>query len=447
MTEIAMPRLSDSMEQGTILVWLKADGDLVAEGDDLLEIETDKATMTYPSPGQGVLSIIAETGSTLAVGEPIASLAAEVLNDRPSRVERSAVSFAAEQQDGAVDAQPTHEDLQAAEVRATPLARRFARIHGVKIGSLTGSGPRGRVVRRDVATAAGVELVTPMAAGIAQRHTTTAAAAPGIDATASIAVSAPPAAAGLSGSGSHAAPSVLGEIESTAPNGVRLREPTRLQQVVARRMAEAQATVPDFQVETEVAMDAVLDLRAQLKHAAAENQLVPSINDIIVKACALALRSHPLANASYREQGFELHDHINVGIAVAAEQALLVPTITAADSRSLGSIASEAKRLSERVRNGTVTPAELSDGTFTVSNLGMFGMTAIKPVVNMPQAAILGVGALRSVLARDAAGEIVDRSLLTITLSCDHRILYGADAALFLAKVKALLEAPMRLVL
>ncbi len=443
MTEIAMPRLSDSMEQGTILVWLKADGDLVAEGDDLLEIETDKATMTYPSPGQGVLSIIAETGSTLAVGEPIASLAAEVLDDRPSRVEQSAVSLPVEQHDGAVDAQPTHEDLQVAEVRATPLARRFARIHGVKIGSLTGSGPRGRVVRRDVATAAGVELVEPIAAGIAQRRTTTAAAAPGIDATASIAA----LPAGLSGSGSPVAPSALGAIESTGRNSVTLREPTRLQQVVARRMAEAQATVPDFQVETEVAMDAVLDLRAQLKHTAAENQLVPSINDIIVKACAVALRFHPLANASYREQGFELHDQINVGIAVAAEQALLVPTITAADSRSLGSIASESKRLSERVRNGTVTPAELSDGTFTVSNLGMFGMTAIKPVVNMPQAAILGVGALRSVLARDVAGEIVDRSLLTITLSCDHRILYGADAALFLAEVKALLEAPMRLVL
>lgn len=191
-------------------------------------------------------------------------------------------------------------------------------------------------------------------------------------------------------------------------------------------------------------MDAAIALRAQLKETALEQEVAPSLNDLVVKACALALRSHPLVNASYREDGFELHEHVNVGIAVAAEQALIVPVIVDADSRSLSSIAAEARRLSERARNDTIVPAELSGATFTVSNLGMYGMTAIKPIVNLPQAAILGVGALRSVLVRDGA-DIVDRSLLTLTLSADHRILYGAEAALFLADVRALLETPLRL--
>jgi pyruvate dehydrogenase E2 component (dihydrolipoamide acetyltransferase) len=439
MSEIAMPRLSDSMEQGTILTWLKADGDQVAEGDDLVEIETDKATMTYPSPGQGVLSIIAAEGSTLAVGAPIAGLAAdaaagagtaEAAGSQPSSAEPSAFALPA----GLVGAGLANGGAETAGVRATPIARRLARVHGVDLASLHGSGPRGRVMRRDVAAAAGVRLEVAAAPGIAPDYT----------ATASVATSSPPRVIRPAPPPDERA---SGAIELAGHPAPMVRELTRVQQVIARRMAQAQATVPDFQVETEASMDAALGLRAELKDAAVGEEIVPSINDLVVKACALALRSHPLANGSYREDGFELHDRINVGIAVAAEQALLVPTITDADSRSLGSIAGEARRLSESARNGSILPSELSGATFTVSNLGMFGMTAIKPVVNMPQAAILGVGALRSVLARDGEGEIVDRSLLTLTLSCDHRILYGADAARFLSDVRALLEAPMRLVL
>jgi pyruvate dehydrogenase E2 component (dihydrolipoamide acetyltransferase) len=226
----------------------------------------------------------------------------------------------------------------------------------------------------------------------------------------------------------------------------QVEELTRLQQVVARRMAEAKSTIPHFQVQTEVAMDAALSLRSQLKATAeALGESAPSVNDVIVKACALALRRHPHANGSYRAGRFELHEHVNVGVAVAAEGALVVPTVFDADAKSLGAIAADTRRLAERVRVQQITPPELSGATFTVSNLGMFGMTAITPVINPPQAAILGVGAARPVLARDEHGEIVDRSLLTLTLSCDHRILYGADAARFLADIKALLEAPLRL--
>ena len=220
-------------------------------------------------------------------------------------------------------------------------------------------------------------------------------------------------------------------------------EPTRLQSLIARRMSEAKATIPHFQIQTEVVMDAVIAFRQQVTETGVR---APSLNDVIVKAAALALRDHPHANGSYRDGRFEFYSRVNIGIAVASEDALVVPTIFDADQKSLGAIAAESRRLAERVRSATVTPAELSAGTFTVSNLGMHGMTAIAPVINPPQSAILGVGSVREVLAR-VDGEIVDRHLMTVTLSCDHRILYGADAARFLSTIRELLEAPMLLVL
>jgi pyruvate dehydrogenase E2 component (dihydrolipoamide acetyltransferase) len=210
-------------------------------------------------------------------------------------------------------------------------------------------------------------------------------------------------------------------------------------------MATAHATIPSFEVQTEAAMDAALAIRAGLKDVAGDDP-VPSINDLLIKACALALRRHPRVNASYADGRFELHPRVNVGFAVAADEALIVPTVYDADTKSLGAIARDTRELAERVRSGKITPAELSGATFTVSNLGMYGMTAIRPVINPPQVSILGVGAARQVLVR-SEGEIVDRTLATLTLSSDHRILYGADAARFLADVQALIEAPLRLAL
>ena len=211
-------------------------------------------------------------------------------------------------------------------------------------------------------------------------------------------------------------------------------------------MAEAKATVPHFQVQTEARIDALIALRAELKALGDRAQPVPSVTDLIVKACALALRAHPRANGSYRDGRFELHRAINIGIAVAAPDALVVPTIIDADQRSLREIALESRQLARRVRDGTVTPPELSGATFTVSNLGMYGMTAITPVINPPQAAILGVGATRAVPALED-GQLVEQHLMTLTLSCDHRILYGADAARFLSDIRAAIETPLGLML
>jgi pyruvate dehydrogenase E2 component (dihydrolipoamide acetyltransferase) len=422
MTDVLMPRLSDSMQEGTILTWLAADGDDIVEGQELVEVETDKATMTQLSEASGVLSIVVTEGTTIAVGEVIARLqpVGAVGSGTPTGAhstaepDTAAADIAAER---AAEPEPTgaparrgngHLAANGTSVPATPMARRIADVHGVDLGSLSGSGPHGRVVRADVMAAAGlVEEST--------RKPTP-----------------PPEANGAGGN--------RGQTERVALS--------RLQQLIARRMAEAKATIPEFQVQTEVEMTAAVGFWTQLKQlAGSQDTPAPSLNDLIVKASALCLRRHPRANGSYVDGAFELHERVNVGVAVAAQDALVVPVIHDADLKTLGQIAVTGRRLAESVRAGTITPPELSGATFTVSNLGMYGMTAITPVINPPQAAILGVGAIRTALARNAEGEIVDRQLLTLTLSCDHRILYGADAAQFLAAIRAALESPASLAL
>ncbi len=322
------------------------------------------------------------------------------------------------------------------------MARRIAGAHGIDLASLAGSGPRGRVVRADVMAAAGLDDTTPApVASVGDRRRRRWPRSATRRAAAATANAASPADAQTpGGSTADGAAGGRGGSERVALS--------RLQQLIARRMAEAKATIPEFQVQTEVEMTAAVVFRAQLKELAESQGLpAPSLNDLIVKSCALCLRRHPRANGSYADGAFELHDRVNVGVAVAAEDALVVPVIPDADVKTLGQIAAIGRRLAESVRAGTITPPELSGATFTVSNLGMYGMTAITPVINPPQAAILGVGAIRDVLARDASGEIVDRKLLSLTLSCDHRILYGADAAKFLAAIKQLLESPLSLAL
>lgn len=225
---------------------------------------------------------------------------------------------------------------------------------------------------------------------------------------------------------------------------VTTQELSRGQQVVARRTAEAKAIVPEFSLQVDVDMEAVVALRAQLRAATAEDDAAPTYNDIVVKAVAVALREFPRANGAYKDGRFELHARVNVGIAVAAEDALVVPTVTDADRKPLGELARETRGLIERARAGTMASPELSGGTFTVSNLGMFGVDRFEAIIAPPQAAVLAVGSIapRGVV-RD--GELVVRHTMTATLACDHRILYGADAARFLSRVRELLEAPVAL--
>jgi pyruvate dehydrogenase E2 component (dihydrolipoamide acetyltransferase) len=422
MSEITMPKLSDSMEEGTILTWLKQHGDHVEAGEDLVEIETDKATMTYPADGSGILSIVAAEGATLPVGAPIAGLGdgteAPAASEAPSEQtsERVIGSNGVEIPAAAAARVAGNGQPAGTDIKATPLARRVAEAHGVSLEDVPGSGPLGRVTRRDVLAKAGLSS-GPSPLPVAKTPQAL-----------------PPS----------PAPTPAAETPATTAKGlVEIVELTRLQAVVARRMAETKATIPEFQVQTDVIMDEAIAFRVQIKGTGAD---APSFNDLVVKAAALALRRHPRANGSYRDGRFELYSRVNVGIAVAADDALVVPTVFDADQKSVGAISTESRRLVERVRGGTITPPELSGATFTVSNLGMYGMTAITPVINAPQAAILGVGTMRAVLAR-VEGDVVDRHLMTLTLSCDHRILYGADAAQFLSDIRELLEQPLRLAL
>ncbi len=211
-------------------------------------------------------------------------------------------------------------------------------------------------------------------------------------------------------------------------------------------MAESKATAPHFYLTSEIDMSRAVDARKRIKAASGEGDIVPSFNDMVVKACAMALREFPRANGSYRDGKVEEFSRVNIGIAVAAQDALVVPTVFDADAKGLREIAAEGRRLAGRVRDGTITPPELSGGTFTVSNLGMFGVTSFSAVINPPQAAILAVGSIDEVpVVRD--GAIVPGHRMSVTLACDHRILYGADGARFLARVRDLLEEPVFLAL
>jgi pyruvate dehydrogenase E2 component (dihydrolipoamide acetyltransferase) len=436
MAEIVMPRLSDSMEEGVILKWMKAVGDSVEVGEELVEIETDKANMAYESDVAGTLTeILAQEGETLPIGVPIAVVGDGDAGD----IEGSAV--ASEGSDGSTgndegSAAPAAGPVAAGDpplpavatassatgpptappaddgdrVKASPLARRIARDEGVDLTTVTGSGPGGRIVKADVESAQ-----APAAVAVAP-------AAPA------------PTSAEVPGAG------------ETAKGQTTYQELTRLQQVVSRRMAESKATAPHFYLQSEIDMSAAVAARGRLKGMAAEGEVVPSFNDMVVKACALALREHPRANGAYKDGRFELYSRVNVGVAVAAQDALVVPTVFDADRKGLREIATDARNLAGKVRDGSITPPELSGGTFTVSNLGMYGVSNFSAVINAPQAAILAVGAItEKPVVRD--GEITTAHILGVTLACDHRILYGAPAAEFLARIRSLLEEPLSLAL
>jgi pyruvate dehydrogenase E2 component (dihydrolipoamide acetyltransferase) len=434
MAEVVMPRLSDSMEEGTIVRWLVDDGTEVSRGDEIVEIETDKATMTYEADSEGTLSIVASEGSTLPIGEVIAQIdgaparGAEAGEGSPAPVRQTAAPSAGDHSsapgEDVAEPEATPSEAPAAarapsppaegdggeRVKASPIARRMARDRGLDLQSLSGSGPGGRIVKADVEAA-------------------------GAGAPAEARAEAPPAPAPAAG-----APAQV----ETAKGEVRVEELTRTQQTIARRMAESRATVPDFTLQADVDMQQAVEGRTALKAATAEGDVVPSLNDVVVKACALALREFPRANGAYRDGKFELYERVNVGVAVAADDSLVVPTVFDADRKGLRQIARETRELAEKVRGGTITPPEVSGATFTVSNLGMFGIREFVAVINPPQAALLSVGAVeeRPVVR---GGEIVARHLMSVTLACDHRILYGAPAAQFLARIRGLLEAPLSL--
>jgi len=427
MPEITMPRLSDTMQEGTIARWLKKPGDKINKGDILGEIETDKATMDLEAYDAGTLEqILVQEGETVPIGQPIAiigtSAGATTTPQQEQPVQAAQASAPTTQAEASAPAvsgpRASVVASDGATIKASPLARRMAEEHNIDLRQVQGTGPGGRIVRDDIE-----DVLEQRAAPAAPQPATIAAPA----APPPQPVAAPPAA--------PAPP---------APPDAELVKLSRVQQLIARRLTEAKQTIPHFYVSSEVDMTDLLAIRQTFNAAAGEDGVKVTVNDLIIKAAALALEKFPEINSSLQGDHFVRYKHIHVGMAVDAPTGLVVPVIHDANIKGVRSIAREAKELIAKARNNKLAPADLEGGTFTVSNLGMMDTSEFIAVINPPQAAILAIASSRKQFV-PVDGQPVIRDIMTITLSADHRIISGATVARFLQEVKRLLQSPYAL--
>jgi pyruvate dehydrogenase E2 component (dihydrolipoamide acetyltransferase) len=423
MAEVTMPRLSDTMEEGTIVAWHKQPGDRVERGDVLAEIETDKATMDLEAYDAGVLEqIVVPAGETVPIGTVVAIVgsgapaaaggpapAAPAKADVPAAPQAAAVP-PAPAPDRAAPVPAAVSAGNGERIKASPMARAVARDLGVDLRTLSGSGPGGRIVKADVESALRAPTAEP-----------------------ALATPAP----ALSPAAPAFTPATSDDVEEIPLTNVR--------KVVARRLVESMQSAPHFYLTSVIDADALVAFRAELNQRLGGDGIKLSMNDLIVKACATALRADPEINVSWAGDKILRHRRIHLGIAVALEEGLIVPVVRDADQKSVTQISREAKALVERARAGKLTPNEFQGGTFTISNLGMFGIDHFTAVINPPEAAILAVGAtIPEPVVRD--GRVVVRHTMKLTLSIDHRALDGAAGARFLALLQAILEDPLRIV-
>lgn len=451
MSDVNMPKLSDTMEEGTVLEWKKEDGAQVRRGEVLAEVESDKASFEIEAEADGVLHIVVDTGTPVPVGDLIARIGDDGAPSRPAAAEPGEVRKEAptgEEAEAKVEApsrkrteeeappgeeaepQPSapaepaaapsaaeasgredRPEAPAAEdgqrLKASPLARRLAGQMGVDISTLKGSGPDGRIVKEDVL-----------------------------------------AAAGRTGAGRPTAP----EARPTRParpaaTGVEIVEPNRMQATIARRMVESTTTVPHFYLTVEARVDDVVSLRQQLKENVSNAGRV-TMTDFITRACAIALTRFPEVNASWVDGRFQRKNAVNIGLAVPPAEGLglLVPVVHDVDRKDLVQISIETRQVIERARSGRPAPGDLEGGTFSISNLGMYGVDEFTAIVNPPEAAILAVGRIADVPVVEN-GQLVPGKVMRLTLSTDHRVFYGVTAARFMAEVKKLIESPAVLLL
>jgi pyruvate dehydrogenase E2 component (dihydrolipoamide acetyltransferase) len=444
-----MPKMGDAMEEGTIVKWLVSEGDEVSEGDAIAEIETDKASMEIEAEDSGTLAqFIVGEGDDVPVGEAIAFIQGEG-EEVPER-DGSAAEGGGEAEeeteeggDGQAQAQTaTETEEEAAEeqpqaggepsgdgaqsdgqVRASPIVRRLARENNLDLSRIEGSGPQGRIVERDV------------------RAALESGEAPTTDGQAE--VEAPEEPQQEQAAQQQIQPARLPE--PTEAPGTQLMEPTRMQRVIGERMTEAKQHIPHFYATVEVEMDATMALRKQLNEQLEEEGLKLSVNDFVMKACAVALRDYPNLNAIYTSKGIELHEKVDLAMAVALDAGLITPVIKDAASKGLATISRESKDLAQRARDGDLAPDEYQGGTITVSNMGMFGVESFTAIINPPQAAIVAVSGIVKRPTYDEDGELAPASMMKLTLSGDHRIANGRDGALYMSEVKRILENPMLL--
>jgi pyruvate dehydrogenase E2 component (dihydrolipoamide acetyltransferase) len=420
-TKVHMEALSPTMEEGQIVRWLKAEGESVTNGEVIAEIETDKATMELVARGEGVLrAIFLGEGATAPVGEVIAVIG-EADEDIASIVSAhgggGAPPAAPAAEPDAPAAEPSAPEPEPAapgteaepvagdtggRVKASPVARRMAEDAGVDLGSVQGSGPGGRIIKRDVEAAASAPAAVPA-----------------------------PASSTLPATG-------LGEFEGPDYEDVTL---SQMRKTIARRLTESIGPVPHFFLTIDVDMSRAQEARARINGILEEFGARISVNDMVVKAAATALRLHPAVNAAWMGDTIRKHNRVHIGIAVAVEDGLITPVVRDADRKGLAQIASEVRELAGRGREKRLKPEEYTGSTFSVSNLGMFGIHEFTAVINPPEAAILAVGGVEETPVV-VNGKVEVRPRMKITMSCDHRVIDGATGARFLATLKGMLEEP-----
>ena len=452
--ELTMPRLSDTMEAGTVIRWNVKEGDAVKSGAVVADIETDKATMEMPCFDDGrIAAILVESGKQVKVGTPIAivalegeDLAAVKAGITPARRagEAPAVTVApvAAAEVAVAPAKPVVESVQTetthgmeelgtstARMKVSPVARRIAEDAGIDVTKVIGTGPAGRVIKRDV----------EMAVAQATANRASSSVSPGASATIH-------AATPLSVS-TNAAPT------SAAPLALALRGRdvalSNMRQVIARRLVESKTTIPHYQVTMKFDMDALLAMRKSFNEKLASSGIKLSVNDFLVRACALAMAEHPYFNASFAGDSIRIHEQVNIGVAISLPQerggGLVVGVITDADHKSLRQLSSDARNLAEKARSKGLSMQEMSDATFTISNLGMFGVEHFTAIINPPNSAILACGAaIEQPVVRK--GVLCVGTEMQVTLSLDHRVIDGAMAAEYLRTLKEFIEEPETLV-
>jgi pyruvate dehydrogenase E2 component (dihydrolipoamide acetyltransferase) len=430
-TKVIMPKLSPTMEEGQISRWLKKEGDKVSMGEPLAEIDTDKATMEMQALANGVLRKIlinegqsAPLGQLIAViGEPNEDIAAlltdapaaaakpqeekkpepEKAPEQPAPQAKAAAASAQPQPTPRADngRQPQPAASDSGRMIVSPLAARMAAEAGIDLRSLQGSGPGGRIIKKDIEAA----LSQPKAEA--------------------------------------ATPLRLVPTPQVGASGYRDEPASEIRKVIAKRLVTSLGPVPHFFLTTDIEMDRAAEMRRGIN--ALDPELKISINDIIIKVTAAALMQHPAVNASFQEKIVRYYEHADIGVAVAIEDGLITPVVRAADQKSLSQIAAEVRELAERARSRRLKPEEYTGATFSISNLGMFGIDEFTAVINPPEGGILAIGAMTpKPVVRD--NEIVIRQMMRVTMSCDHRIIDGATGAKFLQTFKKILENPLYLV-
>lgn len=417
-TKITMPRLSDTMTEGTVATWLKKVGDEVKEGDILAEIETDKATMEFESFNAGTLLFIginegqsAPVDSVLAIIGPTGTDIKGIAENYKKGGAASAATPVATEQ--ATATTPIAEATQTADggrIFASPLAKQIAKDKGINLSQVKGSGENGRITKSDV------ENFTPSSTAALITAAVIPSAVEGTQPTTSV--------------------------KPFVPAGEKFSEEiknSQMRKTIARRLAESKFTAPHYYLTIEVAMDEAMKSRAVI-NTVPDTKV--SFNDMVVKACAMALKKHPQVNSQWREDAMIINHHVNIGVAVAVEDGLVVPVLNFTDQMSLTQIGASVRDLAGKAKNKKLTPAEMDGSTFTVSNLGMFGIQSFTSIINQPNSAILSVGAIEEKpVVRN--GQIVVGNTMTLTLACDHRTVDGATGAQFLQTLRIFLENPV----